>query len=129
MALVPIVRGFVRWLQHSGETSVNDPKIKGSGQRTQYSSYGKFAFLVADPGQWYESGAISRNENSSGAMLSSEKLPVNEHERFDGIEYTVYLCCEGCGGTNCACSGTEYEYLLLDTQIISLSRAEVPCGN
>ncbi|GBO20818.1 hypothetical protein AVEN_52140-1 [Araneus ventricosus] len=41
MALVPIARGFVRWLQHSGETSVNDPKVKGSGQRTQYSSYGQ----------------------------------------------------------------------------------------
>ncbi|GBO19083.1 hypothetical protein AVEN_21212-1, partial [Araneus ventricosus] len=35
---VPIARGFVRWLQHSGETSVNDRKVKGSGQRTQYSS-------------------------------------------------------------------------------------------
>ncbi|GBL73336.1 hypothetical protein AVEN_38859-1 [Araneus ventricosus] len=34
MALVPIARGFVRWLQHSGETCVNDPKVKGSGQRT-----------------------------------------------------------------------------------------------
>ncbi|GBN77271.1 hypothetical protein AVEN_65658-1 [Araneus ventricosus] len=41
MALVPIARGFVRWLQHSGETSVNDPKVEGSGQRTQYSSYGQ----------------------------------------------------------------------------------------
>ncbi|GBM92824.1 hypothetical protein AVEN_45853-1 [Araneus ventricosus] len=28
---VPIARGFVRWLQHSGETSVNDRKVKGSG--------------------------------------------------------------------------------------------------
>ncbi|GBM85847.1 hypothetical protein AVEN_37494-1 [Araneus ventricosus] len=28
---VPVARGFVRWLQHSGETSVNDRKIKGSG--------------------------------------------------------------------------------------------------
>ncbi|GBO25122.1 hypothetical protein AVEN_220541-1 [Araneus ventricosus] len=26
-------RGFVGWLQHSGETSVNDWKFKGSGQR------------------------------------------------------------------------------------------------
>ncbi|GBO07521.1 hypothetical protein AVEN_263322-1 [Araneus ventricosus] len=41
MDLVPIARGFVRWLQHSGETSVNDPKVKGSRQRTQYSSYGQ----------------------------------------------------------------------------------------
>ncbi|GBL72500.1 hypothetical protein AVEN_91593-1 [Araneus ventricosus] len=41
MALVPIALGFVRWLQHSGETSVNDPKVKGSGQRTQSSSYGQ----------------------------------------------------------------------------------------
>ncbi|GBN01377.1 hypothetical protein AVEN_110432-1 [Araneus ventricosus] len=32
-------RRFVRWLQHSGETSVNDRKVKGSGQRPQYSSY------------------------------------------------------------------------------------------
>ncbi|GBM05325.1 hypothetical protein AVEN_46867-1 [Araneus ventricosus] len=28
---VPIARGFVRWVQHSGETSVNDRKVKGSG--------------------------------------------------------------------------------------------------
>ncbi|GBN18894.1 hypothetical protein AVEN_239583-1 [Araneus ventricosus] len=28
---VPIARGFVRRLQHSGETSVNDRKVKGSG--------------------------------------------------------------------------------------------------
>ncbi|GBO34231.1 hypothetical protein AVEN_221119-1, partial [Araneus ventricosus] len=28
---VPIARGFVRWLQHSGETSVNYRKVKGSG--------------------------------------------------------------------------------------------------
>ncbi|GBO23471.1 hypothetical protein AVEN_212120-1 [Araneus ventricosus] len=41
MALVPIARGFVRWLQHSGKNSVNDPKVKGNGQRTQYSSYGQ----------------------------------------------------------------------------------------
>ncbi|GBN97227.1 hypothetical protein AVEN_82097-1 [Araneus ventricosus] len=38
MAVVPIAQGFVRWLQHSGETSVNDPKVKGSGQ---HSSYGQ----------------------------------------------------------------------------------------
>ncbi|GBM09575.1 hypothetical protein AVEN_143188-1, partial [Araneus ventricosus] len=25
-------RGLVRWLQHSGETSVNDRKVKGNGQ-------------------------------------------------------------------------------------------------
>ncbi|GBM21743.1 hypothetical protein AVEN_118274-1 [Araneus ventricosus] len=31
MCPVPIARGFVRWLQHSGETSVNDRKVKGSG--------------------------------------------------------------------------------------------------
>ncbi|GBO39811.1 hypothetical protein AVEN_226880-1 [Araneus ventricosus] len=35
-----MVRGFVGWLQHSEETSVNDRKVKGSGQRPQYSSYG-----------------------------------------------------------------------------------------
>ncbi|GBO17290.1 hypothetical protein AVEN_200093-1 [Araneus ventricosus] len=28
---VPIARGFVRWLQHSGDTSVIDRKVKGSG--------------------------------------------------------------------------------------------------
>ncbi|GBL92178.1 hypothetical protein AVEN_5650-1 [Araneus ventricosus] len=26
-----MTRGFVGWLQHSGETSVNDRKVKGSG--------------------------------------------------------------------------------------------------
>ncbi|GBN02615.1 hypothetical protein AVEN_179869-1 [Araneus ventricosus] len=26
-----MARGFVRWLQHSGETSVSDRKVKGSG--------------------------------------------------------------------------------------------------
>ncbi|GBN16030.1 hypothetical protein AVEN_116014-1, partial [Araneus ventricosus] len=48
MVLVPIARGFVRWLQHSGETSVNDPKVKGSGQRTQYSSYGQLLLCISD---------------------------------------------------------------------------------
>ncbi|GBN84039.1 hypothetical protein AVEN_218041-1 [Araneus ventricosus] len=38
---IPKAGGFVRWLQHSGETSVNDRKVKGSEQRTQYGSYGK----------------------------------------------------------------------------------------
>ncbi|GBN17932.1 hypothetical protein AVEN_125329-1 [Araneus ventricosus] len=28
---VQVARGFVRWLQHSGETSVSDRKVKGSG--------------------------------------------------------------------------------------------------
>ncbi|GBM18691.1 hypothetical protein AVEN_8992-1, partial [Araneus ventricosus] len=28
---VPIARGFVRWLQHSRETPVDDRKVKGSG--------------------------------------------------------------------------------------------------
>ncbi|GBM09463.1 hypothetical protein AVEN_141387-1 [Araneus ventricosus] len=28
---VPIAQGFVRWLQHAGDTSVNDGKVKGSG--------------------------------------------------------------------------------------------------
>ncbi|GBN90377.1 hypothetical protein AVEN_43786-1 [Araneus ventricosus] len=41
MALVLTARGFVRWLKQYGETSVNDPKVKGNGQRTQYSSYGQ----------------------------------------------------------------------------------------
>ncbi|GBL88028.1 hypothetical protein AVEN_30605-1 [Araneus ventricosus] len=38
---VPIAQGFVRWLQHSGETTVNDRMLKGSGQRPQYSPYGQ----------------------------------------------------------------------------------------
>ncbi|GBM80754.1 hypothetical protein AVEN_10620-1 [Araneus ventricosus] len=28
---VPMAQGFVGWLQHSGETSVDDRKVKGSG--------------------------------------------------------------------------------------------------
>ncbi|GBL81261.1 hypothetical protein AVEN_143587-1 [Araneus ventricosus] len=38
---VPMAREFVGWLQHSEETSVNDRKVKRSGQRPQYSSYGQ----------------------------------------------------------------------------------------
>ncbi|GBM27884.1 hypothetical protein AVEN_256683-1 [Araneus ventricosus] len=38
---VPKARGFVQPSQHSGETSVNDRKIKGSGQRTQCSFHGQ----------------------------------------------------------------------------------------
>ncbi|GBL56616.1 hypothetical protein AVEN_145101-1 [Araneus ventricosus] len=37
---VPMARGLVGWLQHSRETS--DRRVKGSGQRTQYISYGQF---------------------------------------------------------------------------------------
>ncbi|GBM43968.1 hypothetical protein AVEN_241698-1 [Araneus ventricosus] len=34
----PIARGFVRWLQHSGETSVIDRKVKGSGLDRDFST-------------------------------------------------------------------------------------------
>ncbi|GBM75240.1 hypothetical protein AVEN_200474-1 [Araneus ventricosus] len=35
---VLIARGFVRWLQHAGETSVNDRKVKGSGLERDLST-------------------------------------------------------------------------------------------
>ncbi|GBL97473.1 hypothetical protein AVEN_162937-1 [Araneus ventricosus] len=38
---VPTTRGFVGWLQHSGETFVNDWKVNESGQRPRYNSYGQ----------------------------------------------------------------------------------------
>ncbi|GBN44403.1 hypothetical protein AVEN_70284-1 [Araneus ventricosus] len=69
---VPMGRVFVGWLQHSGETSVNDWEVKVSGQRPQHSSYGQLHMHL---------GSVFDHPNRGWSNYDGNKSPTTVLER------------------------------------------------